>query len=122
MSSMRKAQLKQSGRPTLQVLVGLYLIRCRVEGRSPNTVRAYEETPGRFLRIAEEESFPADVARITPIHLYMYLGRFSQLALQSRHRFFREVRCFFNWLVDAGYLKETPFRSLRNVRVPQKIV
>ena len=43
-------------------------------------------------------------------------------SLESRHRYFREVRCFFNWLVTAGYLKETPFRSLHNVRLPQKIV
>jgi site-specific recombinase XerD len=109
-------------RPTLQALVDLYLVRCRVEGKSPNTTNAYEETLRRFLRIAEQQRFPADPSRITPIHLYGYLETFAHLALESRHRYFREVRCFFNWLVEVGYLKETPFRSLRNVRLPQKIV
>ena len=79
-----------------------------MEGKSPNTVHAYEETLRRFLRIAGEEGFPADVARITPVHLYAYLGSFTHLALESRHRFFREVRCFFNWLVQAGLSRESP--------------
>jgi site-specific recombinase XerD len=114
--------LKQPKPPALAALVELYVVRCRVEGKSPNTIHAYEETLRRFLRIAGEEGFPAEVARITPVHLYAYLGRFTHLALETRHRFFREVRCFFNWLVAAGYLKETPFRSLRNVRLPQRIV
>jgi site-specific recombinase XerD len=42
--------------------------------------------------------------------------------METRHRYFREVRCFFNWLVESGHLEETPFRSLRNVRLPRKIV
>ncbi len=53
---------------------------------------------------------------------YRYLGRFAHLTLDSRHRYFREVRCFFNWLLTAGYLEASPFRHLRNVRLPQKIV
>lgn len=114
--------MTQAKRPTLPVLVELYLVRCRVEGKSPNTTHAYGETLHRFLRLAEQRRFPNDPGRITAVHLYAYLESFAHLALESRHRYFREVRCFFNWLVVGGYLKETPFRSLRNVRLPQKIV
>jgi integrase/recombinase XerC/integrase/recombinase XerD len=103
-------------------LIDVYLLRCEVEGKSPNTLHAYRETLGRFTEIAQEEGFHGDVCRIAPAHLYAYLGRYTGYSLETRHRYFREVRCFFNWLVDAGYLKETPFRSLRNVRLPQKIV
>ncbi len=114
--------MKKPKPPTLQTLVDLYLVRCRVEGKSPNTTHAYEETLGRFMRVAKDARFPTDASRITPVHLYAYLESFTHLALESRHRYFREARCFFNWLVEAEYLKETPFRSLRNVRLPQKIV
>jgi len=76
----------------------------------------------RFLRVAEDEDFPQDPARLEPLHLYAYLGRFNSYSFETRHRYFREVRCFFNWLVQAGYLDESPFRSLRNVRLPQRIV
>ena len=99
-------------------LVDLYLLRCEVEGKSPRTVRAYRETLHRFLRSVDVD----DPAAVTAEHLYAYLGRFTQLSLETRHRYFREVRCFFNWLVDARFLDENPFRGMRNVRLPQRIV
>lgn len=107
---------------SLEGLADLYLLRCQVEGKSPSTVKAYAETLRRFARIADEEGFPKGVAGIAGVHLYAYLGRYTSHSLETRHRYFREVRCFFNWLVAAGYLEETPFRSLRNVRLPQRIV
>jgi site-specific recombinase XerD len=107
---------------SLESLIDLYLLRCQVEGKSPNTTHAYAETLLRFLHITREEGFPEDVARIEPAHLYTYLGRFTCLSAETRHRYFREVHCFFNWLVAAGYLGENPFRSLRNVRLPHRIV
>ena len=107
---------------SLRGLIDLYLLRCQVEGKSPSTIHAYAETLGRFLRFVRQEGFPEDVRRITPGHLYPYLGQFAHLSLETRHRYFREVRCFFNWLIAAGYLGENPIRSLRNVRLPQRIV
>ena len=41
------------------------------------------------------------------------LARFLRIAL---------MRCFFNWLTTMGYVDENPFRSLKNVRLPQRIV
>ncbi len=110
-------------RLSLPALVDLYLLRCDAEGKAPNTVHAYRETLERFLRIAREERFPHDPARVEAQHLYAYLARFSSgYSLETRHRYFREVRCFFRWLVAAGFLPESPFRSLKNVRLPQRIV
>lgn len=80
----------------LEALIDLYLLRCQVEGKSPNTIKAYTETLRRFARIAKEEGFPKDVRHITPAHVYTYLGRFTPYTLETRHRYFREVRCFFN--------------------------
>ncbi|TAJ19871.1 MAG: hypothetical protein EPO65_05490, partial [Dehalococcoidia bacterium] len=54
--------------------------------------------------------------------IYAYLGGCRGLAAESRHRYFREVRCFFNWLVDSDYLERSPFRGMKNVRLPQRIV
>src|SRR3989304_3603896 len=109
-------------RQDLAGLIDLYLLRCQVEGKSPNTVRAYAETLRRFAGVAAEEDFPAAPGPPPPAPLYPSRARYRSHSLETRHRYFREVRCFFNWLVTAGYLKETPFRSLRNVRLPQRIV
>ena len=120
-TTKRRHNTRQN-RPNLAALIDLYLLRCEVEGKSPRTVSAYGETLRRFARIAQEEDFPEDVAAIESAHLYAYLGRYTSHSMETRHRYFREVRCFFNWLVLAGHLEETPFRSLRNVRLPQRIV
>jgi integrase/recombinase XerC/integrase/recombinase XerD len=103
-------------------LIELYLLRCEVEGKSPRTVLAYRETLARFLRIAATDGFPVSAAAIRPEHLYAYLGLYSQHSFETRHRYFREVRCFFNWLSRMAYIEDNPFRSLKNVRLPQRIV
>jgi len=106
----------------LPELVDLYLLRCQVEGKSAQTVIAYRYTLGRFLRGLREDDIPLEADAVQQEDLYRYLGRFTALSLDTRHRYFREVRCFFNWLTASGYLSASPFAHLRNVRLPQKIV
>lgn len=116
------AKVKQE--TDLNTLVKLYLVRCDVEGKSPFTLVAYAETLHLFQRIAEEERIPADVPAITPAHIYAYLGRVAEtgVSLETRHRRHREVRSFFSWLARMGYIEESPFARIKNVRLPQKIV
>jgi len=52
----------------LASLIDLYLLRCQVEGKSPNTITAYRETLTLFERIAREEGFPEGVRAIAPVH------------------------------------------------------
>lgn len=106
--------------PTLAALADLYLLRCEVQGKSPRTVKAYRETVARFLhRLPEHVVQPEQVQAD---HIYVYLGAYTEHSLETRHRYFREVRCFFNWLVELDYLGRSPFRGLKNVRLPQRIV
>jgi len=106
----------------LASLIDLYLLRCEVEGKSPNTLKAYTWALRRFVEIAREEGLPGDVAQITPAHIYSYLGRFAHLSLETRHRYHREVSCFFNWLQRMGYITQSPFANIKKVRLPLKIV
>ena len=106
--------------PTLAALADLYLLRCEVEGKSPGTVRAYRETVTRFLRLLPDDAIQADHVQADDI--YVYLGAFTGHSLETRHRYFREVRCFFNWLVELDYLERSPFRGMKNVRLLQRIV
>ena len=107
---------------TLPSLVETYLTRCAVEGKSPQTLRAYGETLWRFCRILQADGAPLDPAALRPDHIVPYLARYQAHSLDTRHRYFREVRCFFRWLRTAGYVENDPFRGLRNVRLPHKIV
>lgn len=47
--------MKGNGRRT--ALVDLYFLRCRAEGKYPNTLHACRETLRLFLRVAQEERF-----------------------------------------------------------------
>ena len=107
---------------SLAELTDLYLLRCRVEGKSAQTIAAYCYTLGRFRRHLADQSATVAASSITQEQIYRYLGSFDHLSLDTRHRYFREVRCFFNWLVEAGHLEASPFLHVRNVRLPSKIV
>ena len=111
-------------RTDLGSLIRLYLLRCHVEGKSPNTIKAYAETLKMFERVAFEEGVPEAVRAITPAHIYSYLGRIAEngVGLETRHRRHREVRFLFSWLERMGYIDESPFARIKNVRLPQKIV
>jgi integrase/recombinase XerC len=98
--------------------IEFYLLRCEVEGKSPNTVRAYSHTLRRFAQAVGD----LEPAAIGPERLYDYLARFGHCTLETRHRYFRELRCFFNWLEARGRLADNPFRGMRNVRLPSRIV
>jgi integrase/recombinase XerC len=106
----------------LSHLIELYLLRCDVEGKSSRTVAAYRWTLGKFASSLEADGAPLTAKEVESAHVYAYLGRFTHLRSETRHRYFREVRCFFNWLVDAEYIERSPFRGMRNVRLPQRIV
>ena len=108
--------------PLLPTLIETYLARCAVEGKSPRTIAAYRETLTRFQRCLQEDGAPLDPDRIRPDHVVAYLARFAARSPDTRHRYFREVRCFCTWLRAAGYTANDPFRGLRNVRLPRKIV
>ncbi len=108
--------------PVLPDLITTYLARCVVEGKSPRTLAAYRETLTRFQRGLQEDGAPMEPNGLRPDHVIAYLARFAGHRPSTRHRYFREVRCFWNWLRAAGYTSNDPFRGLRNVRLPQTIV
>ena len=111
-----------AGALALPALIATYLARCAVEGKSPRTIAAYRESLTRFQRCLQEDGAPLDPDRIRPDHVIAYLVRFAARSPDTRHRYFREVRCFCTWLRAAGYTDNDPFRGLRNVRLPRKVV
>jgi len=107
---------------TLSEMIDLYILRCELEGKSEVTVSAYKWTLGRFLAEVTTRKFPDIAGSISREHIYGYLSCFIEHSPATRHRYFREVRCFFNWLVDSNYIERSPFQGMKNIRVPQKIV
>ena len=108
--------------PLLPDLIEAFLARCTIEGMSPRTIQGYRGALARFLRCLREDGAPLEPDRIRPDHVIAYLARYAGHSPDTRHRYFREVRCFWNWLREAGYTDSDAFRGLRNVRLPHRIV
>jgi len=109
---------------SLEHAIEVYLTRCEVEGKSPNTVAAYRETLEQFLTVAKEHAFADDVRKISPEHIYTYLAwvRKRGVSDHTQHRRHREVRFLFVWLETLGYVKANPFKHIRNIKLPQKVI
>jgi len=109
---------------SLEHAIEVYLTRCEVEGKSPNTVVAYRETLGQFLEVAREQGFADDLREITMEHIYSFLTwvRDRGVSEYTQHRRHREVRFLFVWLERLGYIQENPFRHIRNLKLPQKVI
>lgn len=108
--------------PLLPDLIEVFLARCTIEGMSPHTIQGYRGALARFLRCLREDGAPLEPDRIRPDHVIAYLARHVGLSPDTRHGYFRDVRCFWNWLRAAGYTDNDAFRGLRNARLPVRIV
>jgi len=109
---------------SLEHVIEVYLTRCEVEGLSPNTVVVYQETLEQFLGVAKEDGFAGDVRTITPEHIYTYLSWVRKRGVfdHTQHRRHREVRFLFVWLERLGYVEQNPFKHIKNIKLPQKVI
>ena len=101
-----------------------YLMACEVEGKSPRTVQAYDETLRVFRRTVARANLHAIVGGFAAADVYRFLKAImdSPVSLGTRHRRFRETRAFFSWCVRMGYVPKHPFTGIPNVRVEQKVI
>lgn len=106
--------------PTEQIpfeLVQEFLSECVIEGKTKATIAAYQQSLKRFIEHIELAGEKPDRQGVIS-----FLTSLSGLEPETRHRYFRESRRFFNWAVDRGLLEENPFDGLKNVRLPEKLV
>ena len=86
---------------------------CEVEGKSPRTVQAYDETLRVFRRIVTAVNLPVIVGGFAAADVYRFLKAImdSPVSLGTRHRRFRETRAFFSWCTRMGYITKHPFMT-----------
>jgi site-specific recombinase XerD len=101
-------------------LIDLYLTSCRVEGKSPETIRSYRESLEIFLRAVHQEELPQDPASFTTAHVYQFLAYVASTGVSptTQWRRQRETRTFFSWLTRHDYIPSNPFAKVKNIKVP----
>jgi site-specific recombinase XerD len=117
----------------LTQLIEGFLLTCRVEGKSPNTVTFYKGILERFTWYINEFG----VHEISPMAIRSFLGyihsterrwgsynsratkRVGQVTIQ---RYYTGLKAFFNWCVAEDYLNTSPMSTLKKPKAPKKVV
>lgn len=100
----------------------VFLIACRVNGLSPNTLKGYAYMLNRFLSFCLELKVK-DVRKFTVNHARLFILRLQETnQAVSVGDYFRCIHRFFNWLVEEGVLKENPVSRARPPRAAQKVI
>ncbi len=96
---------------TLGELVETYLLACGIEGKSPNTIKAYAKSLSLLQRYAAELELPDVVEGLGVQDVYRFLGavQASGASRSYRHRLHVEIRTFFSWCVRLEFIKANPF-------------
>lgn len=102
-----------------------YLLSCRVENKSAQTLEAYREFIGYFLRFLLDsglDPLPEEVSR-NHVRLFIVSLQDRRLAPETVSAYYRALHTFFNWLENEGLLPEgNPFLKLKAPKIPKKHV
>lgn len=118
-------------RLTLQTLVGrkgleghlqAFLLACEVDGLSPYTISDYRKRIGQFARFMDSIGIDeVDQVTIDYIRLFL-LKKKETCGPVSIYNYHRDLKRFFNWLVQEGRLKETPMAHMKPPRQPKTLI
>ena len=125
---------------SLKSLVKGFVLTKQTEGKSPRTVEYYRDNLRRFLWYAEKHSWPDDIRLLTEWHIKEFLGYVAtethrwgledngsessqcKASLSTVHHYFVVLSCFFNWLVQEGFLQENPMARIRVARPKPRVI
>lgn len=118
----------------LAKLAEQYFTTCRTEGKSPTTLRGYEEKLGRFVRWCEDgtlDEFSVELAREYIAYLQAapkYEGdpyrcvEGIHMSAANVQNHVRVLRAFSSWLHREAYSNENTLRRIKVPTAPKKLV
>jgi integrase/recombinase XerC len=96
--------------------LGGFLLSCRVDELSPDTIKYYSYTLGAFIKFFHELGIHR-AQDVTPHHIRLFLLSLQETNIPiSVHAYYRAVRRFFNWLIAEGLLGKSPMSNIRPPR------
>jgi len=143
MSSAMKNQVIDRSLESYAVITSLkslttgYLLNCRCENKSPTTIDTYDRTLKCFLWYCEQNGFPDEPQKISPIHIRNFLwylanepNRWGSGNLACRkpacqstvNRYYRALNTFFSWLKCEELIPDNPVAHLKTPKLERKVV
>lgn len=113
---------KETYLPSVEVidnytLCNNYLASKRIEGASPNTLRAYKYSIRTMLNYLD-----CNIVDITTNHLRVLFARYGETVnLTTLDNMRRNLNAFFQWLENEEYISQNPCRKIKKVKYEHKI-
>lgn len=106
--------------PTSSMLsqIKTFLAVKKLEGLAKSSIECY----GRIL-LKFAMAFQKDADSITDMDIRMYLAVHSNKGLKgnSLNSIVAPIRCFFRWLEDEEYIKKSPARKIKHIKVEKRV-
>ena len=95
---------------------------CRVDNFSKHTIRDYEQKIGQFVRFAAGIGID-EVEQVTVDHVRLFLlNQKKTCNAVTIYNHYRNLKRFFNWLVEEGIIPGTPMANMKPPRVPKTLI
>jgi site-specific recombinase XerD len=105
---------------TLSHYTEYFIVACRVEGKSPNTLEDYSTRLKRY--IGTNGDVPADA--VSALDIRAYLSKLQSQGLQQTtvRSHYKVLKTFFNWLIAEELLDKNPMSHVKPPKLPKKMV
>lgn len=99
-------------------LTMLYMVTKKTEGLSDKTIKGYGQHLIRFSRYMNKNA-----EDISAIDIRLYLASYSRTGIKNTTLATETdvLRGYFNWLENEEYIKKSPMRKIKNVKVEKRI-
>jgi site-specific recombinase XerD len=108
----------------LDRVIDAYLLACRTEGMSPNTVRWYGQKLAAFLAHLRAYGVSPVLPSVVPESVREFLVELQSLGRTTftTRGYVQVLKGFGTWLVEEGYVGQNPLRRLQLPKVPKYVV
>jgi site-specific recombinase XerD len=94
-----------------------FFLSAQVEGKSRRTLELYEETLKKFeLFLKDKDLLCANSTDIRQFLFSLEKQGFAKATLYTHHK---ELRVFYNFLLNEGYISENPMKGIKPPKMPR---
>lgn len=116
-----------------------YILLCRIEGKSPKTIRWYRQKLDYFGHFLRQKGLPAALEEINRSTIRAFIDHLlsgvkagennpcrptedKPLSKHTVHGYVRTLRAFFSWVIREGLLEKNPMRGVKNPKLPRLLM
>jgi len=110
--------------PELPKFVEDYLLACRAEAKSPNTIRWYEQKLRTLFEYLRSQRLPLNPADLTPATVRVSITHFQTTGISefTTRGYVQVLKGLFTWLENEGYIDRNPIRRVKLPKTPRYVV